>query len=671
MKKGLYLSVICASMLYSAETHLETISVEAPIEAEVFKDVRGEDIKSADVAEALMRQSPSVSLVRRSGISNDVIVRGQKKDNINVTIDGAKVCGACPNRMDPPISHVLANNIDTIVMDEGPFSVEDFGVLSADIDIVTLKPKKELSGDVSLNFGSWGYQKASAYASAGVDNFRFLFGISAEKGGQYEDGDGNNFYEQVNNYIAHNLNGNADHDKKLKSQAYQPQYSDMDAFAKKTGMAKLFWDITDTQQVRLSYIGNRSDDILYPTSPMDALYDDSNLYNIEYTAKDLGAYSKSLDLQVYKSDVEHPMSNDYRMASKTSRMENALTTDMTGAKITNSFERENHAVKVGLDYSLRNWDGAYYGFNEKYIGASIPDVDTKNIGLFVEDGITLNKFKITLGARYDDTTVEPNIGNYQENDYNALSGFLLGTYQSDESTKLFAGIGRSSRVPDPRELYSLAKDGLMLGTPDLEQTTNTEFDIGAEKQFEKSLLKAKLFYSKLGDFIFYNSDNTKNMFENMDATLYGLEISGSYFVTDTLYIDSALAFQKGEKEDPLTGQTETNMPEIPPMKFIVALNYEYDATAKLKAEAVAASRWDDVDSQNGEQVLAGWGVINLKGSKIFKDAYELTLGVDNLFDKTYAISNTYEDLTLITGGGYQMLMNEPGRYVYANLSYKF
>jgi len=50
----------------------------------------------------------------------------------------------------------------------------------------------------------------------------------------------------------------------------------------------------------------------------------------------------------------------------------------------------------------------------------------------------------------------------------------------------------------------------------------------------------------------------------------------------------------------------------------------------------------------------------------------LTGGIDNVFDKTYAVSNTYKDLTLLTtGGGDVMLLNEPGRYFYLNASYAF
>ncbi len=669
MQKSLYLSVVCASILVGAEVQLGTIDVEAIVDTEVIEDVSGEDIKSADVADALMKQSPSVSLVRRSGISNDIIVRGQKKDNINVTIDGAKVCGACPNRMDPPISHVLTNNIDYIAIEDGPFDVESFGALSADVKVKTRKPTKEVSGDVNLNFGSWDYKKASAMISGGFDTVRFLISASGERGGQYEDGNGDNFYQQVNNYIAENLNGNPEHDKKLKSQAFKPQYSDMDAFTKKTLMAKVFWDITDTQQLKLSYMGNRSDDVLYPTTPMDALYDDSNLYNLEYSIKDLGSYSKQLDIQIYKSDVDHPMSNEFRKASNVKFVKNWLTTDMRGANIKNRFDIDNHSITIGIDSSLRNWNGSYYGANDLLMGISIPDVDTRNIAFFAGDKITLDKFVVDLGLRYDDTSITPT-GNLQDNDYNALNGYAVGSYHQDENTKIYIGVGRSSRVPDGKELY-FQKAGKVLGTPDLNFVTNTEIDLGAKKQFENATLEAKIFYSMLGNFIFYNADRSIHRYENMDATLYGFELSGSYVATDSIYFDYGLAYQRGEKDHPLSGQTETNMPEIPPLKLTTAFNYDYDATTNLRAELIAVHRWENVDYQNGEQVLPGWGVVNLKGSKTFYDDFELTLGVDNLFDKTYVVSNTYQDLTLLYGGGEVMLMNEPGRYFYANLRYKF
>ena len=676
MKKAIYLSLACTLWINAAEVELETIHVDTKVDTEVIKDVSGEDIKSADLAEALFKQSPSVALSRRSGIANDIVVRAQRKDNINVTIDGAKVHGACPNRMDPPISHILTNNVDYIEINEGPFNVEDFGALSADVKIHTIKPTEEFEGEVNLGFGSWGYKKGSFSLSGGItENVRVLLSGSMEEGEQYEDGDGNDFVGQIQREIdAGNVPMGAQ---------YQTQYQNMDAYSKNTLMAKLFWDITDNQELRLSYTANRSDDVLYPSTPMDALYDDSDIFNIEYIAKDLGTYSKELNIQVYQSEVDHPMSNMYRISSLSNPMmpmmpnqvTHALTSEMQGAKLSNSFDMDNHTITAGLDYSKRNWDGEFYR-NDMYLMTSINDVDTKNVAFFLKDNITMDKFVLDLGLRYDDTEITSENPNQPKNDYNELNGYVLGTYNADENTKYYAGFGKSSRVPDARELY-LIMPGMPprpVGTPDLENTVNYEFDIGAEKQYENATVKAKAFYSMLNDFIAYNADRMTNNLENVDATIWGVELSGSYVATDALYFDYGMSYQRGKKDDPLAGQTDTDLPEVPPFKFNGSMNYDYDESLALRADVIASGEWSNFDADNGEQELDSYAVLNLKGTKKFGKHFELTVGVDNLFDSTYAVTNTYKDITLLPAIGVDtniMLLNEPGRYVYTNIKYKF
>ncbi|MDD3601831.1 MAG: TonB-dependent receptor [Sulfurovum sp.] len=670
MKKLVCLSVAASFCLHAANVELGTIEVEEKIETEVIKDVSNEEIKSADVAEGLAKESSSVWLVRRSGISNDIIVRGQKKDNINVTIDGTKVFGACPNRMDPAISHMLTNNIESIELIEGPYNVEDFGVLSADVKVHTKKPTKETTGEVNLGFGSWGYKKASFNVSGGGEKVKFLLSGSTESGEQYEDGDGNDFVEQI-----------AENGLDASGSQYQPKYQNLDAFEKKTVMAKLFWNIADNQELRLSYTANRSDDILYPSSKMDALYDDSDIFNIEYSLKDLGKYSKALDVQLYQSEVDHPMSTLYRKAATAlaDEITHHLDTKTQGAKIKNSFDVENHTVTAGLDYSLRNWDGAFYK-NGVYQYTSLSDVDTENYALFLKDTFRMDKLEWNLGLRYDDTEITSGLGfngtstiSYPVNDYSELNGYISGTYHADENTQYFAGIGKSSRVPDARELYIFMKPAGQIGSLDLENTVNYELDAGIEKKFENASFKAKAFYSMLKDFIAYNSSNTTHVFENVDATIYGLELSGTYVASESLYFDYGMSYQRGKKDDPLTGQTDTDLPEIPPLKFNAAANYLYDESLSFRAELIAADEWSRYDYDNGEQELDAYAVLNLKGTKQLNKNLELTVGIDNVFDSTYATANTYEDLTLLGSGitGEVMLLNEPGRYIYTNIKYKF
>ena len=675
MKKGIYLSLVCALSLQAAQVELGTIEVEAKVDTEVIKDVHGEDIKSADLAEALFKQSPSVALSRRSGIANDILVRGQRKDNINITIDGAKVCGACPNRMDPPISHVLTNNVDYIEINEGPYNVEDFGVLSADVKIHTIKPTEEVKGDINLGFGSWGYKKGAFSLSGGSDTLRFLVSGSMESSGQYEDGDGNDFVGQIDKSIQA---GTAP-----AATQYQPQYQDMDAYTKKTLMAKVFWEIADNQELRLSYTANRSDDILYPSSKMDALYDDSDIFNVEYIGKDLGTYSKELNVQLYHSTVDHPMSTMYRKSAAAMgfEMTHALDTTMQGAKIKNSFVLDNHTVTAGVDYSLRNWDGGYYKNGTPLPEAkfhSIYDVDTENYAFFIKDEIKMDKFVLDLGLRYDSTDITSANANQQANEYSELNGFIFGTYHADANTKYFAGFGKSSRVPDAKELYWIGSMGNSIGTPDLENTINYEFDVGIEKKFDNATFKAKAFYSMLENYIAFNASNVnanggaQNAYENVDATIYGFELSGTYILTDALYFDYGMAYQRGEKDTPLSGQSGTDMPEIPPFKVNLAANYDWGESLTLRAEVVGSDEWTNFDAENGEQELDAYVVLNLKGTKKFGKNFELTVGIDNVFDETYAVSNTYKDLILLgTPGNEVMLLNEPGQYIYTNLRYTF
>ncbi len=135
-----------------------------------------------------------------------------------------------------------------------------------------------------------------------------------------------------------------------------------------------------------------------------------------------------------------------------------------------------------------------------------------------------------------------------------------------------------------------------------------------------------------------------------------------------------MAYQRGEKDNPQTGQTVTDMPEIPPFKINLAGNYDWDDSLTFRAELYGADDWTNFDAENGEQELDAYAVLNLRATKSFNDNIELIVGVDNVFDNTYAVSNTYKDLILMpvpNPNDTVMLMNEPGRYVYTNLKIKF
>jgi len=409
---------------------------------------------------------------------------------------------------------------------------------------------------------------------------------------------------------------------------------------------------------------------------MDAIWDDSDMFNLGYSIKNISDYSKKLDFQVYHSKVDHPMSTKYRDAGAVNFMTHHLSTKMTGTKIKNNFDLSDNSITYGIDMSRRNWDGVYNLTNVasgavNTIRKSLEDVNTDNIGFFVKSEKNMGKFDLEIGARYDSTEVTTKSLVLPDNDYSALNANIFVTYNVNENRKYFVGIGKSSRVPDARELYNTKTTGAINGTPTLNQTKNYEIDLGVEQNFKNGTVKLKTFYSKLKDYIYYNSTLPSNNFENIDATIYGLELSGLYMATEEVYFDFGLSYKKGEKDTLPTGQFDKDLAEITPLKINAGVTYDYDSQGSVQLSVIAADSWDNYDSDNGEQALSSYTVVNFKTTREFKGGFEITAGVDNLFDKTYAITNTYKDLILLTGGTDTMLINEPGRYFYINAKYKF
>ncbi|MCT7594038.1 TonB-dependent receptor plug domain-containing protein [Aliarcobacter butzleri] len=647
MKKIISLSLIATAILGANETTtLKDINVVEKVNSELIKDISNEELKSADLADALMKNSPNISIVRRNGIANDIILRGQKKDNINILIDGAKIYGGCPNRMDPPTSHIVTNNIESVKIIEGPYDVENFGTLSGLVKVDTVEPKEGFNGEINLNAGSFGYKKASTTVSGGNDFVKALISASTEKGDQYKDGNGDDFLQQQI--------------KRGVPYANQYKKDDLDAFEKKSILSKLQFNLTDDQDLKLSYTANRSDGILYPAGSMDADYDDSDIYTLGYTIRELGSLSKQLDLDYYYSKVDHPMSTDLRnrKMSPTSMMTmpvmvSQLKTFIWGTKVKNSLDIKDYLVTFGLDTSVRNWRAVNTS------NPSIPSTDTTNKAIFTKVAKSFGSLDLEFGSRYDYTDIDTTKVSTEDKKYVGLNANIFAVYNVDEESKVFAGIGKSSRVPDARELYHSTA-----GNKDLEQTQNYEADLGFEKTIGSFFIKPKIFYSELKDYI-YNTGT----FGNIDAKIYGLDVSGFYYLTEDLSFDYGVAYLKGKKDGEYTGN-DKDLAEIAPLKANFAVTYEY-AKSKFKAEVIAVDRWDSYDARAREQELAGYAVVNLKYTQALFKHFEVTLGVDNLFDKVYNSTNTYQDITYVQVGSERVLFNDPGRYGYVNLKYSF
>ncbi len=643
MKKVLF-SLAIANALFGSEVVLESLDVTST----KIEDIQDSSKSTTEVSSAISRQNPSVDLSKRGATSSDIFIRGLKRDNISVDIDGAKIYGAGPNRMDPPISHISNEYIGDIVITNGPFDVSNYGVLGGGVKVVTKEPKKGFAYDVDITGGSFSYKKLSATVSGGSERLRVFISGNYTDMDQYKDGNGNTLSQQT---------------EQNSDSKFHYKDSSLKAFTKKNFFIKTVFDITNNQTLKLSYLANRDSDVLYPNTPMDGIYANSDTYNISYNIKNISDIYKNLKLQFFSADARHLMSNRYRKQSNMMYMKHLVSSKNYAFKLVNDFD----FFKLGLESGKRNWDGEYSATNK-----SIDNVDTTYNSIYIKTDKSFGSLKVDVGFRYDNSKTNPKSDtSLKKRKFDSISYNITANYAIDSINSVFVGFGSAQRVPDARELY-FKKSGNIIGNQNLNQTTNYEADLGYKLSSDDADLNIKTFYNDIKNYIYINSSKTSSKFENVDAYIYGIELAGTYYINDEVSFDFIAAYKKGQKKKALDGQNDKDLADITPLNGTADVVYEYKPNSYVKLEVEARDKWRNYDSDNGEQAISGWAVANLELKHSFNRYISFLGGVENILDKTYQRSNTYADLTLIsTGGTKYTLLNEMGRYIYASFDFKY
>lgn len=670
MKKLSFLSLAAIAALASEPVTIQKITVEAAIPKADSKNVDADEMvkfsRQSDLGEMLSQTLPEISHVRSSAVGNDIVLRGLKKDNINITIDDAKVCGACPNRMDPPAMHVSSSQIKSVEVQEGPFDVTQFGSLGGKINVVTKDPGKGVGGEVSATLGSFDYRKIGGTVYGGNDTVQALVGYSRETSGQYKDGNGKTMAEQADGAAT-------------AGQRYSTAHKNDNAYERQNFWSKIVANIGNNQKLTLSYFGDRANNVLYPRYTMDALKDNTDIFNAKYQLFHLASLSDELKVEAYHSKVTHEMGTDFRAGATTpaATMVSPIEATIKGVRIENKAHISDTKVTVGLDTSNRNWNGTKGSRLNPYTTVQIPDADTTNLGLYAKGSQDIGAVDVSGGMRYDNTRINANqslMPAVLDRKFNDLSANAMARYHYSNRGSVFFGLGQSIRVPDAKELYFNGS-----GNTNLNETINRELDLGIEQTLGNLHLKGTVFYSDLKDYIYaYTKTASATSFANIDATIVGGDITVDYLLSSEWSLQSGIACQKGVKKDPsqlsrITGvtatQTDKDLADIPPIKGRVAL--VFDDTQHYAAAEWIGAKSQKYDQDNGEQAIKGYGILNFKYGTELGKGFSISTGINNFFNRTYAVSNSYIGLTTLTGSTQPLLLNDPGRNVYATVSYKF
>jgi iron complex outermembrane receptor protein len=642
--------------------------------------------KPVDLAAILSSKLPAAALTRKGPLAGDIVLRGFTRDNVNITVDGNKTFCACPNRMDPPAFHVSSQQIEGVRVRTGPFSVDQGGSVGGTIAVQTTLPGDEAFARAYGYAGSFDYYAGGLTVGTPLgEAAKLLGGLYYQEGGVYKDGSGRRFTE-------------------LPGLNYRSEYLDATAFEVVTAETKLTYDFGESSHLTVNYAYQDASDVLYPGLRMDAPTDTMNRLGIAISHLVAANFADRVEASLAFSHVDHDMRDSFRtsfstrvgnptIAARGYFMRTEATSTYVGARAEFSKTLDNaDFLRYGIDLSQRYWDA------DNIIGIMqrndmLPDTLSEKLGFWgvyehrsgpwaLETGLRLDLAKSEaredisfLHDRRPDTT-----SNRQDDVLPSL--YALLSRELGESTEAYAGLGYASRMPDPQERYMnldrpdplppMAANPDWVGNPDLDPVHNLEFQTGIRWETEAFDAELSAFHAWLDDHIYLvdlpvdPSDPETTSYDNIDARLYGMSAQAGWQASESLRLEAGLAWQRGVKESRPVNATNDVLGEVPPLRGrLAAILTQGKFTAR--AEAQFQDTLDRVDPDLGEREVSGWGVVNLVASYQFSESLSLSAGVDNLFDKTYAVSNAFVRDPFRAG----IIVNEPGRFVFLRAGLEF
>lgn len=661
-------AMVVADTAARAENSVEawTDNIHASMNA---REVR--ESGARDAAEALAALD-GLAKIRKAGVANDVLLRGLGHDNINVLVDGARIHGACPSGMDPRSFHVDFAEVERVEITKGVFDLRNQGSLGGAVNIVTKEPESGLRVTPALVAGSYGFYNPSLTASYSGERVWGAAGYSFRVSQPYSDGSGRPFTD-LTNYVA--------------------GAASADAFRIHTGWFRLGGEPRPGQRAKLSYTRQAGGEMLTPYLMMDAGYDNADRLAASWETAQAGAIDH-IRLEGYASRVKHWMSDEFRTSSAGAALGFSMGSFAESAAFGGKLEIEAGGLTSGVEAYRRKWDGTSSTRSmgtytaAHYIPAPVSDV----AGAYVQYERALSRrLRLTAGARLDRAATAVHARDAMAQLYwdykqtrslaatDVMPSASLWTAYSAGPLEFFAGVGSTSRIPDPVERYvaSQRMGSDFVGNPGLRPTRNTEADTGFTWRTRRFLLRPTLFYSVLDNFITVHnqarvvmpgamSNLVARSFANVDARSYGGELTYSFALAETAVVSGGMAFARSIKNAaPQLGILDRDVAEIPPLRSHTTLRY---GTKLLFVEstltAVAAQR--HVDQDLLETPTSGYGVLDFKAG-VHGKKLNFALGLANVLNRLYYEHCSYQRDPFRSG----IRIPEPGRNIFVTLQYAF
>ena len=600
-------------------------------------------VPASDAADYL-QTIPGFSAVRSGGTNGDPVFRGQFGSRLPLLTNGTQMLGACPGRMDTPSSYIAPETFDVLTLIKGPQTVLWGPGASAGVVRFERERPDFAAGPVnftaSLLGASAGRNDQNADLAAGNDQFYARISANHSHGQDYKDGDGTSIPSGWNKW-------NAD--------------------------AALGWTPDADTLVELS-AGAGDGWARSAARGMDGTQFRRDSLGLRLQKQNITPWLTQLEAQIYRNTADHLMDNFQRRPLPPGKMAMASNVKrvVTGGRIAATLQPTPAlTADIGLDLQRNTHEGRS-GMGMSYLNQPwVRDAKFANLGLFSE--LRWQAAPSTLwvgGLRLDRAQAWDyrNPASTNKRDESALpSGFVRWEQTLASGATTYVGLGHVQRFPDYWELIS-GKAGNVFATLEPEKTT--QLDVGANWKGQNWQFWTSAYAGMVRDFILFDYASNPSKARNIDARTAGFELGGSYKLAPAWTAQATVAYTWGSNRS-----DGTALPQMPPLEARLGLDYAQGPwTAGALWRLVAAQHRYTQDQGNvvGRDMGAssGFGVLSLHASYRVQRQLKITVGVDNLLDKTYA-----EHLNLAGNAGFgfpaNTRLNEPGRTLWLRADMQF
>lgn len=592
-----------------------------------------------------------MSLIKRGGYALEPQLNGFSGGQLNLTIDGMRMFGACTDKMDPITSYIEPTNLKDISINQGTNGSQNGCNIGGSVDMTLQEPHV---CDARPFYSSLGFGHESISQSR---NVLFSSGYNKEKWAWSIDG----VYRKNENY----RDGNR-------------TVIPFSQFEKSNIHSVLKYSPNEISSLKTDFLYDIAHNVGYPALPMDVSLARATLVALEYQHKG----KTQLKAKAYFNAVYHVMDDSERDSlyilknNSGSKSDSVyMRMDMPGKsstlgsyiQVTIPLNYHNRLVLKADNYT--NHSLAEMTMHMRYAGfprempmylQTWPEMLRNVTGFFAQNTTFVSeKLSVMINGRidYNIDILQSKYGQQQFSVFNyslakSQGRFIksLNTsiqYRFTKSASAVATAGYSERMPTIGErvgfyLYN-AYDGydyignpyikpeksnffslaLLLSKPNLKVNFNQSFSIVDEyiMGIINTDIPAMNFYAK-GIRIYSNVPSAK---------LYSADFQVLYYPVKSLSVFLHSKFTFGEISPGIP------LPLIPPLKNIGAIQYQKNRISFL-AECESAAPQNRINADYGEHKTPAFTVFNLKSGyslPLYNTTIDISLGVSNLFNKTY------------------------------------